>query len=1324
MFDQPAADPPSPGRVRTRQDFARELTLLREQAGLTVRQVASKVGVQGAHSTIGDWFAGRGLPSTTSRDVLVRVLTACGVSDAGLVEQWLQAWQRVRRAPGRRAGGQEPYRGLSSFRCEDADWFFGRRALTGQLIARVADLHAAGGGVQVVVGASGSGKSSLLRAGVIAALRAGAVAGSARWPVMLLTPGSRPVDELAAKLAVLTGLPAGEMAGAIRADPALCAEYARQATTGQEARSAAGDPDAVDTTAGDAARFLGDHQLVLVIDQLEEVFTACADDKERRVFFSALCASAAGPGGALVVLGLRADFYAHALRYPQLVAAIQAGQLAVGPMKERELREAIVAPARKARIDIEDGLVELLLREVAPRDENRAEGEAHESGVLPLLSHALYATWSRGQGRRLTITDYRDVGGIDGAVATSASKVYDGLTGQQQELARHLFLSLVHIAADTADTRRRLTTADLLAGYGHSRAAEMEKVLSQFVTQRLITADTHTVEISHEALLTAWPQLRTWLDTDRAGLIMSRRLAEAALTWRREHYDPAALYRGTRLAAARDWVETRPHADLPPLAREFLDAAIRRELGEQRVARRRTRLLRQLVAGLVVLFLLTAAAAGAAVRSQHVTREQRNIALSGKVANEATALRNTNPALAVQLSVAAYRLAPTPEARGSLLSTFATPYATQLTGHTSAVYAAEFSPDGRILATGSIDRSVRLWDITDRHRPHVIVTLTGHTDGVTSAVFSPDGHTLATASADHTARLWDVTDPRHPRTLATLSGHTDGIRRLAFSPDGRMLATASADHTARLWDVTDPRHPRSLATLTGHREGLAAAVFSADGHTLATAGADNPVRLWDITDPRHPQPLAELTGHTDRVLAAVFSPDGHTLATGSFDNTIRLWDITDPHHPGALATLSGHTNGVVALAFSPDGHTLATGSYDLTVRLWDITDPRKASAPTTLSGHAGTIYSVAFSPDGNALATASKDNTARLWEVHGSVLTGHYGGVKAAAFSPNGHILAAGNFQTARLWNITDPDHPDPLATLTGHTDGVSSVAFSPDGHTLATAGLDATVRLWDVTDPNHPVLLATVTADIQNVFTVAFSPDGRTLATGGADRTARLWDITDPRHPSAVATLTAHTDAVGSVVFSPDGRILATGSADRTIRLWDITDPRHPGALTTLTGHANSVNSVAFSPDGHTLATGSTDHTARLWDITDPHRPALLATLTGHSDSVNSVSFSPDAHTLATAGSDNTARLWDITNLRHPGPSATLTSHTDAVDSVAFSPDGHTLATGSDDTTARLWDTDPDRVTTRVCAFAYPPITHAEWSQYLPDLAYQPPCQ
>ncbi|MFI6389713.1 helix-turn-helix domain-containing protein [Nonomuraea sp. NPDC050540] len=1203
--------------IHTRQDFARELTALRERAGLTVRQVAAATGVHGAHSTVGDWFAGRGLPATGSRDLLDRVLRACGVDDVAELERWVEAWRRVRRAPGPRPAGPEPYRGLAGFQVEDAEWFFGRRALTEELVERVTRGH----GLHLVVGASGSGKSSLLRAGLIPAL--------GERPALLFTPGTRPPDEL-------SGL--------------------------------------------------------VVVDQFEEVFTTSSPGQ-------ALIAelAEAASDGATVVLGLRADFYAHALRHPPLLAAARDGQFAVGPMSEAELREAIVEPARKARVELGEGLVDLLLSEVAPR------AGAHEAGVLPLLSHALYATWRQGGGRRLTIADYRAVGGIEGAVAASATQVYTSLSGPQQELARRLFVDLVHVAADTADTRRRVATERL-----------PEEVLDRFVAQRLITADTDSVEISHEALLTAWPLLRQWLEEDRAGLVIRRQLADAAAAWEREHRDPALLYRGARLAAAREL------ATIQQEDRAFLDASAAREAGELAAARRRTRRLYQLVAGLAAMLLLTVVATVVSVRSVETVSDQRNQALSGKAANEAVALRGTNPALAAQIGLAAYRLAPTAEARGALLSTFATPYSTRITGHTGAVYAAEFTPDGRLLATTGTDGTVRLWDVGARHAPRPLAVLPG-SGGLLGAAIRGDGRLLATAGQDGTARLWDLADPARPAAAATLRGHEGEIRRVAFSPDGRTLASAGADRTVRLWDVTTPARAERLSVLGGHGDGVSAAVFAPGGRTLATTSGDSTVRLWDVADPREPRRMAEVR-HTDRVLAAAYSPDGRTLATGGFDNTLRLWDVRDPARPVALAALSGHVNGIVAVAFSPDGRTVATGSYDLTVRLWDIAEPRFAAVPLTLTGHTDTVYAVAFSPDGRTLASGGRDTTARLWEVRGPVLYGHSGPIHSAVPGARGRLLVANSYRRAHLWDLSDPGRPAPLATLKEHTDNVLTAAFTPDGARLVTVSLDRTARVWDVRDPRRPVRLGMVSAPA-NTFTLALRPDARVLAVGEDGGVVRVWDLSDPREPVETRVLRAHTDRVLGLAFRSDGRVLASAGADRTVRLWELSDPRRPVALSTISAHANSVAAVAFAPSGDVLASAGYDHTARLWDLSDPRGPRPLSVLTGHSNSVNGLAFSPDGRTLVTAGFDGTARVWDITRPRSPGPPVPLAGHTDRVNSVAFGPGGATLVTGSSDSTARLWDMDPERVARRLCALATPRITAAEWQHYFPGLTFEPPC-
>ncbi len=1151
-----------------------------------------------------------------------------------------------------------PYRGLEAYDVDDARYFFGREALTTQLVTRLAD-QLPGAGTLVVVGPSGSGKSSLLRAGLIPALDAGLpdIPGSRAWPRVVLTPGAHPIATLASRLAHLAGDTADTLRARLAADPAELSAVA-DAVLSRHARG--------ENAAG--------RRLVLVVDQFEEVFTSCGDTHERRAFLDALSAAAAST--ALVVLGLRADFYAQCAAEPQLVEALQHSQLIVTPMSTDELCAAIEGPAAQAGLALEPGLVTLILRDLRTSDN---ADDVSGNGGLPLLSHALFATWQQRDGDLLTLAGYEATGGIWDAVTRTAEDRYARLTATEQDTAQLVLLRMVHLGeGGTEDTPRRVRLADL----PDTEAAA--RVLTTFADARLITLGADTAEIAHEALLRAWPRLRQWIDTDRAGNLTRQQLEEAAAVWDRERRDTAGLYRGSRLETARTRAaSTSNEGDLSPAASAFLAASAEQE--------RRTVRLRRIV--LVMLSVLALVALGAAVVAFHqsaTAQQERDNAIFNQITAQADRLRSTDVSLAAQLSLTAYRMRPSLDLSTALVSLGHAALATRLTGHTIDVTTVVFSPDGRTLASGSADETVRLWNIADPAYPTPLgPPLTGHTNFVRSVTFSPDGHTLASSSDDNTVRLWNVTNPAYPPPLGPpLTGHTNPVRAVAFSPDGHTLASSSEDRTVRLWNVTDPAYPTPLGPpLTGHTDKVYSVAFSPDQHTLASASDDNTVRLWNITDPAHPTPLGPpLTGHTDYVRSVAFSPDGRTLASSSRDRKVRLWNLTDPAHPTALGQpLTGHTNSVYAVAFSPDGRTLASSSTDRTVRLWNLTDPARPTAlGQPLTGHTNFVFSVVFSPDGRTLAS-SGDNTVRLWNIPSSLLTGHTNPVRSVAFSPDRHTLATGSGdRTVRLWNVTDPAHPTPLGQpLSGHTNPINAVAFSPDGHTLATGSADQTVRLWDVTDPAHPTALGhPLTGHSGSVDAVVFSLDGHTLASGSRDYAARLWNVTDPAHPTPLSPpLTGHTNPVYAVAFSPDGRTLATGSADQNVRLWNITDPAHPTPLgQPLTDHTNRVTAVVFSPDGHTLASASFDSTVRLWNVTDP------------------------AHPISRGQS--------------------LTGHTDSVDAVAFSPDGHTPATGSTDWTVRLWETNVDQAIQRICATTRNTLTPEKWEQYVsPGLPYRPPC-
>ena len=1156
------------------QQLAYDLRRLRRTAGgPSYRQLSRRARY--SVTALSEAAGGETLPTLA---VTLAYVEACG----GDREEWATRWQTVAaQLAGKSSFSSEdpaddvleaqspPYLGLAAFQPEDVDRFFGRKQLIDNLLCWVVDKP-----FLAVFGSSGSGKSSLLRAGLIPAVRAGGVTGGHDWFTLLLTPGEHPLQEIAVHLGTLGSIPAGALRADLEADPASMGLAVRQ----------------VLLTKSPQAR------LLIVIDQFEEIFTLCRDERERAQFIDAVLSPMAGSDNrATVVLGIRADFYGRCIDHAGLAAAVQDAQMVLTAMTPDELRTVITQPAAQEGLTVEPALVATILADVMDRP-----------GALPLLSHALLETWRRRQGSRLTLAGYRAAGGVQRAITQTAERVYAGLNAHQQRIARQVFVRLTALGEGTEDTRRRIRRAEL----DDEDDPDTAVVIDRLATARLITLGENTVEVAHEAVIQAWPRLRQWLTDDRAGLRTHRQLTEAAHDWQALHRDPDALYRGTRLAAVQDWAEQDDHrSELNPLERNFLDASVAQETEERAAAQRRTRRLRQLVAALTVLLMLTVAAGGVALY-------QRQVAISQHLAAEASTLLAVQPAASALLSAEAYRIKPTVEARSALLNTF--PHLANhavLNGHTGFVNTVAFSPNGRLLASaGRKDSGIILWDTT-RHRR--LATLVGHTQAIRDVAFSPDGRLLASASRDTTIMLWDVA--RRTR-IATLTGDNARVNAVAFSPDGRTLASATDDHQVILWDVT---HRTPIATLAGHSARVRAVAFSPDGRTLASASDDRTIMLWDLASRSR---LATLAGHNNWVSDVAFSPDGRTLASASADYQVMVWDVASHTR---ITTLTGHTAKVNAVAFSPDGHTLASASNDRTIMLWDIASHSRLA---TLTGHNNYVSDVAFTPDGRTLASSSGDHTVILWNPILPPFAGHTDAVTALALSPDVRTLASGSAdQTIILWDVTSGTR---LATLTGHTDAVTAVAFSPDGMTLATGTADHTIRLWNVTDPTHPPPLGQpLIGHSAAVNGMAFSPDGHQLVSTSQDKSTIFWDVA---RRSPIARLPMQSALRGTAAFSPDGRTLAIPTARQTIILWDVA---HQARIVTLQAHQGTVPILAFSPDGHTLASGSNDGTITWWDIA---HQAPLATLTGHTARITSLIFSPDRHTLISASADHTIIAWN----------------------------------------------------------------------------------
>ncbi len=1212
-----------------------------------------------------------------------------------------------------------PYRGLRAFEEQDAPFFFGREAATRDVLKRMSSC-VDGTGLLVVSGVSGAGKSSLLRAGVLPQIRGVGLAAApeaARWPALLLPPGPAPLDVLAIQVAHLAGVEAAAVRRGLDEDPARFALTSRQAALAQQG----GPPGEPGSSPPGPVR---GQRLLLVVDQFEQVFTQCPDEKQRQAFITALCAAAARGGleqgpAALIVLGVRADFEARCADYPQLADAIQNRYL-VTSMTERQLRMAITEPAKRAGSSVDDDLVDVLLEEVSTRRPASAPsvpggGPVSGAGVLPLLSHALDQAWRSRTGDVLTLADYERTGGIEGAVADSAQHAYDCLTPAQQAAARQVFTRLTATTSASVDTADRASRAELAEGKDAAQVRDVEVVLEAFASERLLTLAAGTVEISHEVLLTAWPLLRDqWLAETHADRIVRTKLHNAAAEWTSRSRDPSYLYSGSLLedaaaTAARISADPVRYPPLSQTERDFIGAS-------ERARHRRVRRRQGIIAFLVALVVGFASAAFLAARANQETAGERDVAVSGQLITQSEELGDTDPILAKQESLAAWQLDQTnPAARYAMLTAARLPGTGTLKSSDGAsVDAVAYSPDGKILATGSGDGIVQLWDAVTQRR--IGEPLRGATGWVYTVAFSLDGKIVA-AGQDGVVRLWDVAT--HQPIGKPLTGDVSNVESIAFSPDADLLAAGHYDGTVQLWDVASGQQ---MGTALHAGEVLSVA-FSPDGKMLATGGYDSAdhgtLQLWDVGS-RQPigAPLQKDTfesslAYISTVFSVAFSPDGTMLAAGEGDGVVQLWNVISRKEIGSL--FAENSNEIPSLAFSPDGKFLAGGNEQGMAQLWDVATEQRIGSPLTTDNR--TVASVAFSPDGQTLATGSYDGTVQLWDVNlddndpiGLISAGTRP-AHSVAFSPHGKILATGDYDyTARLWNAANQHQLG--SPLTGRA-SVMSVAFSPNGKILATGDYDGTARLWNVATGRQ--IGAPLTGHAGAIWSVAFSPNGKTLATGSANRTVHLWDVATGQQTGALRT----TGAVYAVAFSPNGKILATGGNGGAAQLWAVATRRQIGAFNT--GQTWSVFSVAFSPNGKILATGNADDTARLFDVATQQQMGVP--LRGATGWVYSVAFSPDGQTLAAGSYDGTVRLWNVATNQQIG-AALASGDTHVVDSVAFSPDGNTLAAGYSDGVVQLWAVRYlTNVVSFLCASVGGSFTPAEWTRYVPGPAYQKTC-
>jgi WD40 repeat protein/DNA-binding SARP family transcriptional activator/energy-coupling factor transporter ATP-binding protein EcfA2 len=1148
----------------------------------------------------------------------------------------------------RSAPDRPPYKGLLHFEEEDARLFCGREELTAHLVSRLQQER-----FLVLVGASGSGKSSLLRAGLVPAIKGANQPGDHSSPsddrksqcVQVITPTARPLEALGATLARIS-------------DSAASMDKFRH----ELEHDPNGFMRVISEILPPGARF------VLIVDQFEELFTLCDDSFEREAFVDHILATVSGESTAKiqVVLALRADFYTHCAQYDTLRQALVEHQEYLGPMGAAELRRAIEEPARQGDWMLEPGLVDLMLGDTGD-----------EPGGLPLLSHALLETWNRRSGQALTLKGYTDSGGVRGAISHTAEMVFQELIPEQQEIARYIFLHLVELGDNTADTRRSVARQDIIA---HNEDTDnIQAVLNILAERRLITLGEEMIDVAHEALIRTWGRLRTWLDDSRDTLRLRRRLTIVANEWVNAGREASYLAGGARLsqfeALAGDADIKLGSTELAYLQaslteREKQQAQERLRLAHEASLEQRSRNIWRILVIVLLLATIGALALTALAWGQSRVARRNELATKSLALNSGSqfALSQGDSELALALALAASQIDPSNVQAQLTLSdlAYASGMQRRLVGNMDRASAVAFAPDGKHALSAAWDKSLVLWNLASRQQ---VRRFAGHTGPVLAVAFSPDGKTALSGSADTSLILWEVASGK---AIRRFEDHAKAITSVAFSPDGRLALSGSEDQSLILWDLATGK---IIHRLSGHTGKVNSAAFSPDGAMIVSGASDNQLILWDVASG---SPVRSFGGHTDAVTAVAFNPDGKTLLSGSLDKTLILWDIASGE---PVRHYAGHLEQVNALAFSPDGKTAisADGSQELlspaferVLILWEIATGR---ALQRFEGHTAPIVSVAFSTDGKTILSGSADTSLIVWRPASGAevqrFEGHASAVNAVATSPDGKLTLSGSADGALiLWEAATGK---PIRQISGGSI-INALAISPDGQSAISGSTDGQLTIWSLETGQA---LGSLTGHSGSVTSVSLSPDGKTALSGSLDRTLILWDIASGQ---ALRHFIGHTNVVNSVAIRGDGKRALSGSYDRTFILWDIDSGK---ALYRSPVQASILNSVAFSPDGKAGLAGGADGSLILFDL---QRGTELRRFTGHSAPVNTVAFSPDGSSLLSGSMDHTLILWDVASGQ---PIRRFLGHTGSIRTVTFSPDGRTALSASSDKSLRLWRID-----------------------------------
>lgn len=1116
-----------------------------------------------------------------------------------------------------------PYRGLAAFKEEDAPYFYGRETVTQQLVTAVKTKH-----LVAVVGASGSGKSSVVFAGLIGQLKQDR---SHHWQIVSFRPGNHPVESLAmaitaAAIALSQGLENGNRLQELELEVEL-----RNSHTALQ-----NSLESIITASPKS-------HIVLIADQFEELYTLCQDSEERKIFLDHLLNAVNTVPGFTLVLTLRADFFGEALSYRPLSDALQDAQVNLGAMNALELETAIEKPAHSLNVQLEPGLTQRLIDVVL-------DSPSH----LPLLEFTLTQLWQKQQQGWLTHQAYADIGGVETALANHAESIYSQLSAADKERVRQILIQLVQPTDYNTDIRRLATSEEI----GEANW----KLVTQLADARLVVTNRHeitnieTVEIIHEALIKNWRRLQQWMQIDGEFRRWQEQLRVVIKQWENSDKDAGTLLRGKPLIDAESWLLQRPQ-DIPPHEQSFINLSLElreREQNEKNAVKRRIIIsLATGFAGALILsiFALWQWQQSDKLRQEIQISELKSQSLLNASKNQIKTLTYTIDVLKrleklkqLDTQTKISLLIPVVENLNQIREY------NRLEGHEGEVTSVSYSPNGQLLASASGDTTINIWGKNGQ----LIQTLTGHKDSVFSVTISKDSQLLIAGSFDNTVTCWRynaATGLFDTRPFLTIT-EKDGLLATSLTPDHQILATVNQKGQVKFWTLEG----KLIQTTPAHSQKISSLSFSPDGRHFATASADKTVKIWTLAG----KLITTLVGHSEEVLSVNFSPDGNTLATASKDKTVKLWDLTGK----LLHTFNGHEDEVLDVRFSPDGKLIASASADDTVKIWSIDTQKQLY---TLQGHGGKASEVSFSPDSKTIATASANRTVKLWRLEGMLpnFSGNH-----VSISPDGEIIAVSNQQGIITLRQRDGTL---LRSFKAHEGEITKVLFNPVDKNLVTLGKDNQIKLWDLSVnllKSWQWKQEISNSIFDSIQDANFSPDGKILATiGGSERKIQLWNL------EGVLLRSWQVDniVVTSVNFSPDGRTLVT-AGDKTVKLWDLEGK----LLKVISGHQANIISVKFSPDGKIIATASLDKTVKFWDS---HQGKLLRTLK-HQDKVHDFSFSPDSQVLVSASADQ-MNFWNLDGkLLH-----TLQGFTHNIAEVNFGLDGNIITSIDVQNNVILWN-------------------------------------